>query len=107
MEQKRYNHDVIKQFLPKEDLKSFMVFENIFQSGGKLVVHYRAPFSEKITISLTDYNLAHREYERNEKIEELFQPEPGHYCPYCGHREMLINDHFSHIELFHPDKSLI
>ncbi len=107
MEKKKYNHNVIKQFLPKEDLKSFVVFENIFQSGDKLVVHYRTPFSEKITISLTDYNLAHRVYERNEKIEELFQSEPGHYCPYCGHREMLINDHFSHIELFHPDKSLI
>lgn len=51
MEQKKYNHDVIKQFLPKEDLKGFMIFENIFQSGGKLVVHYRAPFSEKIRIN--------------------------------------------------------
>jgi hypothetical protein len=23
----------------------------------------------------------------------------GHICPYCGHIEMLINNHFSHIEL--------
>jgi hypothetical protein len=107
MDQKKYNHNVIKQFLPKEDLKNFLVFENIFQSGGRLIVSYRAPFSESITISLTDYNLAFRTWERNQKIEEILQPEPGHYCPHCGQKNMLINDHFSHIELFHPDKSLI
>ena len=33
--------------------------------------------------------------------------EPGHYCPYCGQKSMLINDHFSHIEFEHPDKPLI
>lgn len=33
--------------------------------------------------------------------------DPGHYCPYCGQKSMLINDHFSHIEFEHPDKPLI
>jgi len=31
----------------------------------------------------------------------------GHICPYCGHIEMLINNHFSHIEIEHPGKPLI
>lgn len=31
----------------------------------------------------------------------------GHICPYCGQVNVLINDHFTHIELFHPGKPLI
>lgn len=31
----------------------------------------------------------------------------GHVCRYCGHVEKQINNHFSHIEIFHPDKPLI
>jgi hypothetical protein len=31
----------------------------------------------------------------------------AHVCPYCGQKSYLINDHFNHIELFHPDESLI
>jgi hypothetical protein len=33
--------------------------------------------------------------------------EGWHYCPYCDHKCKLINDHFIHIELFHPGKPLI
>lgn len=43
----------------------------------------------------------------NELRDELNEDEPGHICPYCGNREMLINSHFSHIEMFHPGKSLV
>ena len=31
----------------------------------------------------------------------------GHYCPYCEHIEMQINDHFTHIEFFHPNEPLL
>jgi len=41
---------------------------------------------------------------REEKIDVILKP--GHYCPYCGHHEMLVNNHFTHIEWNHPDKSL-
>jgi len=33
--------------------------------------------------------------------------EGAHVCPHCGQKSYLINDHFNHIELFHPDESLI
>jgi hypothetical protein len=30
-----------------------------------------------------------------------------HICPYCGHEESMINDHFTHIEFFHPEMPLV
>jgi hypothetical protein len=41
----------------------------------------------------------------NIEIDEL--EEGGHICPYCGMENFQINDHFNHIELFHPEKPLI
>jgi transposase len=38
---------------------------------------------------------------------EKEKEEGGHCCPYCGHKSYLINDHFNHIEFFHPGKPLI
>lgn len=29
----------------------------------------------------------------------------GHFCPYCNHKSLQINDHFAHVELEHPGKS--
>jgi hypothetical protein len=42
-----------------------------------------------------------------EIIKEKEDIEPGHYCPYCGHKEMLINNHFSHIEFEHPNMPIM
>lgn len=33
--------------------------------------------------------------------EDQTKEESGHKCPYCGHRSLLINDHYSHMEFFH------
>lgn len=41
------------------------------------------------------------------KAADQVMNEGFHQCPYCDHKSMLINDHFSHIEMFHPGKSLI
>jgi hypothetical protein len=41
------------------------------------------------------------------EIEDLEQECFGHVCPYCGHVELQINNHFVHIEIFHPEKPLL
>jgi hypothetical protein len=41
----------------------------------------------------------------NKELENT--KEGGHQCPYCQHICWQVNDHFSHIELFHPGKPLI
>lgn len=43
---------------------------------------------------------------KNEQ-EDLTEEVVGHICPYCGHIEMQINNHFIHIEIFHPGDPLI
>jgi hypothetical protein len=97
-----YDHELIKRnFIPKEDLEHFLVFENIYRLNDSIIVAYRAPFSERVVIGYDRYLSKVRE----ERIDEVL--EPGHYCPYCGHREMLINNYFTHIEWEHPDKPLI
>ena len=97
-----YDHELIKRnFIPKEDLEHFLAFENIYQLNDTIIVAYRAPFSERIVIGYDRYLSKVRE----ERIDEVL--EPGHYCTYCGHREMLINNHFTHIEWEHPGEPLI
>jgi len=45
----------------------------------------------------------------NKEKEVKIIPEEivGHICPYCGHIEMLINQHFAHIEFEHPNRPLV
>ena len=59
----------------------------------------RASDQDEIEVSLADA-------EKWGLIEEDEQ-EGGHFCPYCDHKEMLINAHFTHIELEHPGRPLV
>lgn len=57
-----------------------------------------------------DRGLAHEdcaeEWHCVQMAEDEYENE-GHECRYCGAKHMLINDHFNHIEMFHPGKPLI
>lgn len=48
--------NILFEFLPEEDKKSFMVWDNAFINikSEKVVDIYRAPFEEKISIPLSD-----------------------------------------------------
>lgn len=66
---KIYDCELIKRnFIPKEDLKHFLVFENVYQVGDSIHVAYRAPFSEKIIIKYDTYLATVREDKINEII---------------------------------------
>ena len=48
------------------------------------------------------------EYDYSEEGYDIDdEDEPGHFCPYCGHKEMQINNHYAHIEFEHPGKPII
>lgn len=68
----RFNTDVVFEFLPEDDKKSFMVWDNIYCSvDGNIIAVYRAPFEEKVYISMSDYKLKELELSRDNKINDL------------------------------------
>ena len=103
-----YDAEIIKEFIPKEDRDHFLVFENIYRNGDFILAPYRMYWgSNNLSIHIDEYENRVKSKNRNEMIEDILSPDPGHYCPYCGHKEMLINNHFAHIEFEHPNMSLI
>ncbi len=84
----KFNQDILFEFLPEEDKKSFMVWDNVILSQkyvsvpGKpllpnvlsvqtIVATYRAPFEERVLIPLDEYQLRLKEKERNNKLNNL------------------------------------
>jgi hypothetical protein len=77
----KFDHDILFEFLPEEDKKSFMAWDNIFcnpngldaKAAGvaRIVAIYRAPFEEGVFIPLPKYELRLKEKERNNKLNNL------------------------------------
>jgi len=69
----KFDHDILFDFLPEEDKKSFMVWDNAFlnMSRDTIVATYRAPFEERVFIPLDEYELRVKEKERNNKLNNL------------------------------------
>jgi hypothetical protein len=69
----KFDHDILFEFLPEEDKKSFMVWDNSFLnvSRDSIVAIYRAPFEERVFIPLDEYELRVKEKERNNKLNGL------------------------------------
>ncbi len=73
----KFDHDILFEFLPEEDKKSFMVWDNVFittnseKSQNVIVAIYRAPFDEKIFIPLNDYYAMRKKKERDNKLNNL------------------------------------
>ena len=77
----KFDHDILFEFLPEEDKKSFMAWDNVFcnpngrdaKAAGvvRIVVIYRAPFEERVFISLPKYELRLKQKLRATKLETL------------------------------------
>jgi hypothetical protein len=69
----KLDHDILFEFLPEEDKKSFMVWDNSFLnvSRDSIVAIYRAPFEERVFIPLDEYQLRVKEKERDNKLNNL------------------------------------
>ena len=69
----KFDHDILFEFIPEEDKKSFMVWDRVFLniSSERIVAYYRAPFEEKIFISLSDYDAKVKQKERNNKLKDI------------------------------------
>lgn len=72
----KFNNDILKEFLPEEDKKSFLVWDNAFLSGTlttKLVIRatYRAPLEEIISIPFEDYQMRLKQKERDNRIDTI------------------------------------
>lgn len=65
--------NILFEFLPEEDKKSFMVWDNAFINikSEKVVAIYRAPFEEKISIPLSDYEARVKQKERENKLNTI------------------------------------
>lgn len=68
-----FDYDILFDFLPEEDKKSFMVWDNAFlnMSRDTIVATYRSPFEERVLIPLDEYQLRVKEKERNNKLNNL------------------------------------
>jgi len=77
----KFDHDILFDFLPEEDKKSFMVWDNVYEvprlqgqgisSERNIVAVYRAPFEEKIVVSLEQYNARLKQKERETKLNKI------------------------------------
>ena len=78
---KNFDHDILFEFIPEEDKKSFMVWDNVFCNPNgldakyagvaRIVAIYRAPFEERVLIPLPEYELRLKQKERNNKLNIL------------------------------------
>lgn len=68
----KFDTDIIFDYLPDIDKKSFMVWNSIFLSNsGNIVATYRAPFEEKVIIPLNEYEKRVKQKERDIKLNKL------------------------------------
>jgi hypothetical protein len=75
----KFDHDILFEFLPEEDKKYFMVWDNCFfdyrlaLNGRRdfIVAIYRAPFEKKVFISLDEYELRLKQKERDNKLNKI------------------------------------
>ena len=77
----KFDHDILFEFLPEEDKKSFMAWDNVFcnpngrdaKAAGvtRIVAIYRAPFGESVLIPLPEYELRLKQKLRDIKLDSI------------------------------------
>ena len=68
----RFDHDIVFEFIPDEDKKSFLVWVNVYATiDGNIIATYRAPFEETIHIQMDEYVSKLKSKQREEKINKL------------------------------------
>ena len=75
----KFDHDILFEFLPEEDKKHFLVWDNVFcnpngrdaKAAGvaRIVAVYRAPFEERVFIPLDEYELRLKQKLRDNKLD--------------------------------------
>jgi hypothetical protein len=69
----KFNQDILFEFLPEEDKKSFMVWDYVHLNMGKdrIVATYRSPFEERVIIPLDEYDARVKQKERDNKLNKI------------------------------------
>jgi hypothetical protein len=81
MKERQFDQDILFEFLPEEDKKSFLVWDNAYCNANgrdakaagvaRIVAVYRAPFEERVFIPLDEYELRLKQKERDFKLNKL------------------------------------
>jgi hypothetical protein len=67
----KFDTSIVKEFLPDECRKHFLVWDNIFISGENIIAIYRSPFEEKISIPIKEYNAKLIQKNRDNTINNI------------------------------------
>ena len=82
----KFDYDILFEFLPEEDKKSFIVWDNAFRTGAafcnpngldaksgsaRIIAVYRAPFEQRIFIPLSKYELRLKQKVRATKLDSI------------------------------------
>jgi hypothetical protein len=73
---KNFDHDILFEFIPEEDKKYFMVWDNVFcnpngRGSARIVAIYRAPFEERLNIPFEEYQMKLKQKEREIKLNKI------------------------------------
>ena len=78
-----FDQDKLFEFVPEEDKKHFLVWDNAYCNPNgldakyagvaRIVAVYRAPFEERVLIPLPEYELRLKQKSRDSKIDELLK----------------------------------
>ena len=77
----KFDQDILFDFLPEEDKKSFMTWDNVFcnpngldakpTGSARIVAVYRAPFEERVFIPLSEYEVRLKQKVRDIKLSTI------------------------------------
>jgi hypothetical protein len=71
----KFDYDIIFEFIPEEDKKSFLIWDNVFLNVNRdnIVAVYRAPFEERVFIPLSEYEVRLKQKVRDTKLEDILK----------------------------------
>ena len=83
----KFDQDILFEFLPEEDKKYFMAWDNVFcnpnvvyegygrdakaAGSARIVAVYRAPFEERVFIPLSEYEVRLKQKVRDNKLDSI------------------------------------
>ena len=76
----KFDQDILFEFLPEKDKKSFLVWDNIIvtknyssipRSIETIVATYRSPFEERVLIDLDEYKSRVKQKKRDINIDKI------------------------------------
>ena len=68
----KFDYDILFEFLPEEDKKYFMVWDNvIINYTGNILATFRSPFEERIVIPFEEYQMKLKQKERDNKLNTI------------------------------------